>query len=189
MNEYEIFFIERFNTLVKNDKGYNVSSGGNNGNPFAGKTEEEMYQIKQKISENHADFKGENSPCYGKHLSEETKQKISEAKKGKYTGEDNPMYGKHHTEEMKKRMSESKKGKNCGKDNPTSKRVAQYDKDMNLIKIWDCAKQASEELGFNHSKICMVCRYYDNPLQFIEKNKYPRNFHKGYIWKYVKDGD
>ena len=38
---------------------------------------------------------GENNPNYGKHHSEETRKKISDARKGKLIGEDNPMYGNH----------------------------------------------------------------------------------------------
>ena len=45
----------------------------------------------------------------GKHRSEETKKKISEALKGKYTGENNPVYGKHLSEETRKKMGASKK--------------------------------------------------------------------------------
>ena len=73
----------------------------------------------------------------GKHLSEETRKKISEASKGnKYAlgykhseeaknkiaeamkGENNPFYGRHHTEEAKKKNAEAHKGKHLGKDNP-----------------------------------------------------------------------
>ena len=36
---------------------------------------------------------GKNNPMYGKHFSEESKAKMSLAKKGKYNGENNPMYG------------------------------------------------------------------------------------------------
>ena len=43
------------------------------------------------------------------HLSEETKKKISEARKGK----PGPWRGKHITEEMKKKLSEANKGKPC----------------------------------------------------------------------------
>ena len=43
----------------------------------------------------------------GKKLSEEHKKKLSKAKKGKYTGEKHSMYGKHHSEESKKKMSEA----------------------------------------------------------------------------------
>ena len=52
----------------------------------------------------------------GKHLSDETKKKISEAEKGKNapmygrTGENAPMYGKHHSEETRRKISEANKG-------------------------------------------------------------------------------
>ena len=49
-----------------------------------------------------------NKNMFGKHHSEETKQKMSGAQKG----EKNGMYGKHHSEEAKKKMSEAKKGEN-----------------------------------------------------------------------------
>ena len=42
----------------------------------------------------------------GKHQSEESKKKISEAQKG----EKNPNYGKHFSEEYKKKLSEAHKG-------------------------------------------------------------------------------
>ena len=46
---------------------------------------------------------GENHPNWGKHLSEETKKKMSDANKG----ENHPFYGKHHSEESKKKISEN----------------------------------------------------------------------------------
>lgn len=49
---------------------------------------------------------GENHPFFGKHLSNEHKQKLSKAN----SGENNPMYGKTHSEESKNKMSESHKG-------------------------------------------------------------------------------
>ena len=49
-------------------------------------------ESKQKISERES---GENHYLYGKHLSDETKRKISDAQKGKYDGEKNPMFGKN----------------------------------------------------------------------------------------------
>ena len=48
----------------------------------------------------------ENKPNYGKKSSEESRKKMSEAKKG----ENNPMYKKKHTKESRKKMSEAKKG-------------------------------------------------------------------------------
>ena len=43
----------------------------------------------------------------GKHLSEETRQKISESQKG----ENNPMFGKPKSAETRQKISESQKGK------------------------------------------------------------------------------
>ena len=60
----------------------------------------------------------------GKHLSAETRKKLSEANKGKHhseetrkkmsealNGENHPFFGKHHTAEARKKMSEALKGK------------------------------------------------------------------------------
>ena len=48
---------------------------------------------------------GENNPMFGKNLSAETRQKISEAQKG----EKSYMYGKNLSVETRKRMSNAKK--------------------------------------------------------------------------------
>ena len=57
--------------------------------------------------------KGEHNRLHhkGKPKSEETKKKMSEAKKGKYTGENSSMYGKTHSEEARKKIGEAQKGK------------------------------------------------------------------------------
>ena len=60
----------------------------------------------------------------GKHHSEETRRKISEASKGRtlseehrkklsesLSGENNPFFGKHHSEDTRRKISESCKGK------------------------------------------------------------------------------
>ena len=53
-------------------------------------------------------FSGENNPFYGKHHTEETKKKISEARKGKTQGENHPFYGKHHSQESLNKISQSR---------------------------------------------------------------------------------
>ena len=59
-----------------------------------------------KIGENNPNF-GKLAWNNGKHLSEETRQKLSEANKG------NPswMKGKHHSEESRKKIGAARKGK------------------------------------------------------------------------------
>ena len=94
-------------------------------------------ETKKKISESNKGrpgMIGENHPMYGKHhsdeskkkmsdaikanptsywkgksLSEEHRRKLSESGKGKHSGENNGMYGKHLSEEQKRKMGESLK--------------------------------------------------------------------------------
>lgn len=56
----------------------------------------------------------ESGGCLNKHMSEESRRKMSESKKGKYEGENNPMFGVHltHTEEWKRKASERFSGEN-----------------------------------------------------------------------------
>lgn len=51
-------------------------------------------ETKRKISESNK----------GKIISDETRKKISESNKGKRMGIENPFYGKHHTEETKQKL-------------------------------------------------------------------------------------
>ena len=71
-------------------------------------------ETKKKISQT---LSGERCYNYGKHLSEETKKKLSEASKGKHHSEEskNKMSkacnGRKHSEETKKKLSEINRGK------------------------------------------------------------------------------
>lgn len=57
---------------------------------------------KQKFLCRSCRSKGDRNGAYGKHPTEETRQKISESVKG----EKNGFYGKHHTEETKQKLKE-----------------------------------------------------------------------------------
>ena len=108
LNDKEIYYIDKYNTCIfnKNSFGYNMTLGGEGHRGY-----KHSEETKQKISKNHADMSGENCYCYGKHRSEEIKQKISNSRKGKYGGINHPLYGKHHTQETKDKISEANKGK------------------------------------------------------------------------------
>ena len=70
--------------------------------------------------------------------------------------EKHPMYGKTY------------------ENSPLSKKVSQFDLDGNLIKIWNCIKEAEEKLKINNISAC--CRY-------------KRKSAGGFIWRYYESGD
>ena len=82
----EKYWIKKYNAFGKN--GYNLCEGGNNTIGY-----KHTPEAKKKMSEkaqNRIHKKGKDSPCYGKKLSKESKEKISK----KVSGKNNPMYGK-----------------------------------------------------------------------------------------------
>lgn len=83
---------------------------------------------------------GEKHPNYGKHLSEEWKNKISQSNKGKFVGEKSILYGKF------------------GHEHPAAKPVYQYDKDGNLIKKHLSIIDAANETGICKANISGCCR-------------------------------
>ena len=72
----------------------------------------------------------------GKHLSEDTRRKLSEANKGKSSG----MKGKHHTEDTRRKLSETKKGKHLSEE--TRKKMSESHKGK---PAWMKGKHHSEE--------------------------------------------
>lgn len=90
MNEAEKRWIQKLNA-VRSKEYYNIATGGYNSNPCAGMSPEAEQARRKKLSEA---AKGEKNHFYGQ----------------RHFGADHPFYGKHHTEESKKKMSEAKKG-------------------------------------------------------------------------------
>ena len=163
LDEREKYWIKYYDA-TNSDNFYNITNGGDGG--FGS---------------------GKNSPWYGKHLSKETKDKLSKMK----SGENNPFYGKTHSDEVKKRLSEkaskqrhSKETKDKlsksikenhadfnGRNNPRANPVNQFSLNGDFIKRWDYAKEASQNLNINYSSLISCCtgRYKSAG---------------GYIWKY-----
>lgn len=106
---------------VKRDDFYNLKEGGDGGNN------------NEKIS---LSLLGKNHPMYGKHHSEETKEKIRKSsltywtkerrveRSKQYSGEGNPMYGKKKTKESIKKQIEH--------TNYSAYRTEEYRKKMSI---------------------------------------------------------
>lgn len=166
--------------------GYNIQNGGNS----IGKISEETKKILSELN------KGENHPRYGKHLSAETKEKISIANKGKKFSEttlkklsdshkgqsawnkgmtfepyQHSQYGTHRTEETKKKISLAQKGKKLGKERYNAKKINQFTKDKRFVRSWNCIADIEREMGYHHSNIIRCCK---EQIQTAY----------GYVWEY-----
>lgn len=170
----EIELINKYNTTSR-DSGYNMTNGGEGILGYHHTKElKEKFQIK---------FSGENNPFYGKHHSDETKELISIKNKGKLSGENHPLYGTHRSDDVKEKISNARKQKyskdnhplygKVGSKNPKAKKVLQINKDTNeIIKVWGCAIDIRNELGFSTSPIYNCCN-----------NKIHTAY--GYKWQYA----
>ena len=142
---------EHYCHLVNKTWGGEGASGCNS---YENKTEEEMKEIKKKLSEAS---KGENNPMYGKDWREgkteeeilEHNRRISESIKG----EKHPWWGRHHTEETRKKQSEAKKGKYDGKNHPGAKSVIC----LTTKKIFFTAKEGAKYYNIKSSSNIMCC--------------------------------
>lgn len=97
LNKREKYWIGYYKADESNDF-YNISNGGASG--FGGlvgdKNPAKRLDVREKMSKNHHNVKKENNPNYGKQMTDEQKQKISQARilNGSAKGSKNPMYGR-----------------------------------------------------------------------------------------------
>jgi len=83
--------IDKYNTFVDNGCGYNLEKKSKHRFIYSEET-----KLKWSLSS-----RGKKNGMYGKHHTNESKQKMGGAVVD-YTGKNNPFYGKHHSEESKK---------------------------------------------------------------------------------------
>lgn len=134
-------------------------------------------EAKEKISQK---LKGKP-----KHYTEEGKQKLIDSAIQRCSGSGNPMYGKHHSDESKEKNRQSHLGKKSSPEAvektrqknlnrpDLSRPVLQYTKDGVFIKEWPSICEIRRELGYNAGSICYCCL-----------NKPEHKTAYGCVWKY-----
>lgn len=165
MNEREVYYISTLQPI------YNTAPGGL-GHTGVAWTDERRARVKENMS-------GENNPNFGKTLSAETRQKLSEALKGRIISDETrsktskTMKGITKSEETRKKMSETRKGWEMpkGRDSKKAISVDQFDLEGKLIKTFGSIADAATELGCQRSGIC-----------FCLKGRIKSS--AGYVWKY-----
>lgn len=172
-------YIKKLNAYIhkKGSNGYNMTLGGKNnttGMKFSVESRKKMSLAKQgyvpycngkprkqehikKLRESfRANYKKENHPMYGKHLSDTTKEKIRQANLGKKHTEEtrkrmsesrkgsrNANYGKKWTDEQKRMASERNIGKQAGAKHPNSKYLICDN------KVYGCVRECAEVYNIN----------------------------------------
>ena len=165
-NRFEEEYIKRMNTLSPN--GYNLESGGNNSkhHPETKRLISEKLkgrrltpitdEIREKISKA---ISGKNNANFGKKITEERRQKLSNSIKTRW----NEGFYKNVIGQFKK-----------GHISINRKKVGKYDKDNNLIEVFESTVEAGSKIGLASSVIAKVCRGV----------KYCKTA-GGFIWKYI----
>jgi group I intron endonuclease len=138
---WEMYWIEQFKVW-----GFNLKNGTKGGDGIKGYvyTEEDKKKMRGRV------------------LSDETKEKMSKAKKGKPCPW-SKVYGKDHHSFGVKRSEETK--------NKMKVPILQFDKKDNLIKEWNGLSDASDTTGINVGNISKNCQG-------------KRKTAGGYIWRY-----
>lgn len=139
----------------ENNPMYGIHRYGKD-NPFYGKhhTEAAKQEMSKKAKERFAN--PENHPFYGRSHTEETKQKMRE-NHADFRGDKHPMYGRKHTDEARKKMGANHKDMR-GKNSPCSRAVAQYTISGELIGIFDSGGEAFRATNVAQSSICSCAK-------------------------------
>lgn len=99
-----------------------------------------------------------------------------------YNLESGGIRNKNHSEKSKKKISKSLKGKYISEKHKQSKKILQYDLDMNFIKEWFCGMDIERELKIGHSFVSRVCR--GTKMKDRKGKLYIPRTAGGFIWRY-----
>lgn len=144
---------------------------------------EELNQKEIYWIEHYNSYKGDGyNSCIGgentigfRHT-EESRGKMSVAKKKMYVGAGNPFYNKNHSEESRRKMSEKRKGrvlteewkKHISENNNNKRRV----RNIETGEVFETIKEAADKYNIIPTHITRVCRG-------------RRKSTGGYHWEYI----
>lgn len=173
----EIYYIDYYNSFIKNGCGYNMTLGGQGVHGYIPDD-----AVRKKISDS---LRGRKIDPESTRRATETKkasgyfdyrrdstdwrQKISQSRLGRFTKNNNPFYGKHHSDEAKRMISDSNSKPILMIDLHTDEVIMEF---SSLIKATEylLENNITSNKGAN-SRISKICRG-------IDKSAY------GYKWKY-----
>ena len=182
LNQKEIFYIKEYNSIMPN--GYNIAVGGGCGNTFAGKSKEELNEIKEKMSKSR---KGVPNLKNKKPCPEERKKKISETLKLYYNSltkeSRNFIYGKHHLGVKQSNEEREKRKKSLtGKKKPESFKIFMSKLHSGKIVSKETRdKQRLAKLGKIPKNKNKCCINKDGKNKYINKENIEYYFDNGWV--------
>ena len=120
----EQILIAKYRTTDPNF-GYNITCGGDGhvGHSLSQETRQKIGEsVKKNMTSEVIERKREAALCRPA-VSEETRRKMSES----HSGDKHPLWGKHHSEETKEKMRRAMIGKNVGQNHPRARSVYCYE--------------------------------------------------------------
>lgn len=102
LDERERYWINFYKSTDRNI-GYNISLGGDGGDTISN------HPDKNLIRQKHSKWMQENNPTRGRKKSEDEIERWKDSFVGKYKGENSPNFGKKRNDDSKIKMSEARK--------------------------------------------------------------------------------
>jgi len=149
LSEREVYWIYNLNALDPKI-GYNIAEGGEGGNTYAGKTENEMKEIRKKISE----------AGKGRIFSDEHRQKLSEAAKKRKGNKPSKFKGMRYEDYMDlEKVKDIKKKISDAAKKPRSEAFKQKLRDKGGKRVtingieYKSISEARRETGLSYEKV------------------------------------
>lgn len=119
---------------------------------------------RQKMSEASS---GERNAWFGKCLPKDVRNKISSTLKGRFPGSKNPFFGRAHSEETRKKMSDKHNGRCVGAKNPRAQKIF----DLETAQVYGTVKEAAKAFGIHETtlrKFLKGRRPNKTPLRYLK---------------------
>lgn len=194
----EIYCISYFNTLVKNEKGYNVSSGGSNGSIYKGKSEQELKEmITKQVNSRKLAWANRTPEEEASRIKKIRETRLKNPDKYKKFGKENHFYGKQHKDETKKYLSEVQKEryKNMSKEekevflNILSKYHKKGAENLRAKKVVAIDVQNYNVIEFDYVGAVKEAGFCPTNVSVAASKKMGSflNIYKGYKWYYYDE--
>lgn len=110
--EAEIKYVQQYDTYYAHGNGYNMTLGGYGTHGYIVTDEARCKISESGIGRKYSDERNEKLRKIntGRYYKPEWRKALSEARIGRFTGEDNNFYGKHHSEQTKQKIRETNSG-------------------------------------------------------------------------------